>query len=277
MRPSEGPGSIDVPVRAFSYDSGASGPELRRAVAVEAPVQIVIGGAPFAVMMATPKNLEDFAYGFLLTEQIADRVSDIRGVEVEQIEDGWKLKIAISGERLQAHLARGRAMSGRTGCGLCGIEDFSQMPSPRPPLQTQAPIAPDAIRAALTELEAQQPLNHATRAVHAAAWCGREGAIVLVREDVGRHNALDKTIGALARASVAPDSGFFIITSRCSFEMVAKVAIFGAGTLVSVSAPTSLALERAQRFGVRVIAVARRDQALCFDEGKDESSGGMAA
>ena len=151
------------------------------------------------------------------------------------------------------------------------------MPSPRPPLQPQAPIAPDAIRAALSELEAQQPLNQATRAVHAAAWCGRDGAIVLVREDVGRHNALDKTIGALARAGVAPDSGFFIITSRCSFEMVAKVAIFGAGTLVSVSAPTSLALERAQRFGVRVIAVARRDQALCFEEGKDEASGGLAA
>ena len=151
------------------------------------------------------------------------------------------------------------------------------MPSPRPPLQTQAPITPDAIRAALGELEAQQPLNQATRAVHAAAWCRRDGAIVLVREDVGRHNALDKAIGALARAGVAPNSGFFVITSRCSFEMVAKAAIFGAGTLVSVSAPTSLALERARRFGVRLIAVARRDQALCFEDGKDEASGGLAA
>ena len=277
MRPSDGPGSIDVAVRVFSYDSGASGLELTRAVAVEAPVQIVIGGAPFAVMMATPSNLEDFAYGFALTEQIANIVADIRGVEVEAVEAGWKLKIAISGERLQSHLARGRAMSGRTGCGLCGIEDFSQMPSPRPPLHSPAPIAPEAIRAALSELEAQQPLNQATRAVHGAAWCGRDGKIVLVREDVGRHNALDKTIGALARAGVAPNSGFFVITSRCSFEMVAKAAIFGAGTLVSVSAPTSLALERAQRFGVRVIAIARRDQALCFEEGKDETSGGLAA
>ena len=277
MRQSEGPGSIDVPVRAFSYDSGASGAELRRAVAVEAPVQIVIGGAPFAIMMATPRDLEDFAYGFALTEQIAGSVSDIRGVEVEPVDDGWKLKIALSGERLQAHLARGRAMSGRTGCGLCGIEDFSQMPSPRPTLQSQSPIAPDAILAALSELEARQPLNQATHAVHAAAWCGRDGIIVLSREDVGRHNALDKTIGALARAAVAPHSGFFVITSRCSFEMVAKAAIFGAGTLVSVSAPTSLALERAQRFGVRLIVVARRDQALCFEGGNDEASGGLAA
>jgi FdhD protein len=227
--------------------------------------------------MATPNDLEDFAYGFALTEQIANRVADIRGVEVEAIEDGWKLKIALSGERLQAHLARGRAMSGRTGCGLCGIEDFSQMPSPRPVLPMQSPVGPEAIRAAVSELEAKQPLNQATRAVHGAAWCSRDGTIVLVREDVGRHNALDKTIGALARAGVAPDDGFFVITSRCSFEMVAKVAIFGAGTLVSVSAPTSLALERARRFGVRVIAVARRDQALSFDEAKDEASGGMAA
>jgi len=277
MRLSDGPGSIDVPVRAFSYDSGASGPEITRAVAVEAPVQIVIGGAPFAVMMATPRDLEDFATGFVLTEQIANSLDDIRGVEVDDVEEGWKLEIALSGERLQAHLARGRAMSGRTGCGLCGIEDFSQMPSPRPPLQTQAPIAPEAIRAGLTALETRQPLNQATRAVHAAAWCGRDGEIVLSREDVGRHNALDKTIGALARAGVAPDSGFFIITSRCSFEMVAKVAIFGAGTLVSVSAPTSLALERAQRFGIRLIAVARSDQALCFDSRKSDASGGLAA
>jgi FdhD protein len=277
MRPSEGSGSIDVPVRAFSYETGASGPEITRAIAVEAPVQIVIAGAPFAIMMATPMDLEDFAYGFALTEQIVESIGDIRGAEIEPVEDGWKLKIALSGERLQAHLARGRAMSGRTGCGLCGIEDFSQMPSPRPPLHPQAPIAPDAIRAALSELEAQQPLNQATRAVHGAAWCGRDGTIVLVREDVGRHNALDKTIGALARAAVAPDSGFFVITSRCSFELVAKAATFGAGTLVSVSAPTSLALERAQRFGVRLIAVARRDQALCFEDGKDEASGGLAA
>jgi FdhD protein len=277
MRPSEGPGSIDAPVRVFSYDLGVGGKEFTRAIAVEAPVQIVLGGAPFAVMMATPRDLEDFAAGFVLTEQIAASVADIRGIEVEAAEDGWKLKIALSGERLQAHMARARAMSGRTGCGLCGIEDFSQMPSPRPPLNPPAAIEPAAIRAAIGELEAWQPLNRATRAVHAAAWCGRDGRILLSREDVGRHNALDKAIGALARARVAPDSGFFVITSRCSFEMVAKAAIFGAGTLVSVSAPTSLALERARRFGVRLIAVARADQALSFEGGEGEASGGLAA
>jgi FdhD protein len=276
MRRSEGPGSIDVPVRAYSYDSGAGGPEFTRAIAVESPVQIVIGAAPFAVMMATPSDLEDFAYGFALTEQIAGSVADIREVEIEAVADGWKIKIALTGERLQAHLARGRAMSGRTGCGLCGIEDFSQMPSP-PTLHPRAPIEPAAIRAALQELEGRQPLNHLTRAVHGAAWCGRDGRILLSREDVGRHNALDKAIGALARAGIAADSGFFLITSRCSFEMVVKAAIFGAGALVSVSAPTSLALERARRFGVSVIAVARGDHALKFEGGPDEASGGLAA
>jgi FdhD protein len=275
MRRSEA-GSIDVPVRAYSYDSGAGGPEFTRAIAVESPVQIVIGASPFAVMMVTPSDLEDFAYGFALTEQIAENVQDIRGVEVEGVKDGWTIRIAISSERLKAHLARGRAMSGRTGCGLCGIEDFSQMPSPPPPLHPQAPVEPAAIRAALQELEGRQPLNHLTRAVHGAAWCGRDGRILLSREDVGRHNALDKAIGALARAGVAANSGFFLITSRCSFEMVAKAAIFGAGTLVSVSAPTSLALERARRFGVSVIAVARGDHALWF-EGGPKASGGLAA
>jgi FdhD protein len=277
MRPSEGAGSIEVPARVYSYELGAGGRKFARAVAVEAPIQIVLGGVPFAVMMATPQDLKDFAAGFVLTEQIAESVADIRGIEVEAVEDGWKLKIALASERLQAHLARGRAMSGRTGCGLCGIEDFSQIPSPRPPLGPPASIEPAAIRAAIGELDAWQPLNRLTRAVHAAAWCGRDGKILLSREDVGRHNALDKAIGALLRAGVAPGGGFFVITSRCSFEMVAKAAIFGAGTLVSVSAPTSLALERARRFGVRLIAVARGDRAISFDSGKDEGSGGLAA
>ncbi len=277
MRPNEGAASIDVAARAYSYDVGVGGPEFVRPVAVEAPVQIVIGGSPFAVMMATPRDLEDFAYGFALTEQIAGRAQEIRGVEVECVEDGWRINIALTGERLQAHLARGRAMSGRTGCGLCGIEDFSQMPSPRLPAHSQAPIEPSAIGAALAALETRQPLNQLTRAVHGAAWCERDGRIVVVREDVGRHNALDKAIGALTRAGAAPDSGFFLITSRCSFEMVAKAATFGAGTLVSLSAPTSLALERAQRFGVSVIAVARPDGALWFESGRNDVSGGLAA
>ncbi len=276
MPPSDDQASIDVAARAYSYEAGPGGPAFKRAIAVEAPAQIIVGGSPFAVMMTTPADLEDFAYGFALTEQIVERAEDIRGVEVEGADEGFRIKLAVTAERLKAHLARGRAIAGRTGCGLCGIEDFSQMPSPRPLPRPERPIAPAAIGAALEELDRRQPLNHLTRAVHGAAWCARDGRIALVREDVGRHNALDKAIGALLRARAAPDDGFFIITSRCSFEMVAKAAAFGATTLVSVSAPTSLALERAGKFGVSVIAVARADGALSFDSMRDEASGGLA-
>jgi FdhD protein len=277
MRPSEAAASVGIEARGFSYDSGAAGPTVVHQVAVEAPVQIAIGGAPFAIMMATPQDLEDFAYGFALTEGIAQEVEDIRGVEIMAVEDGFRAALALTAEKLQAHLARKRAMSGRTGCGLCGIEDFAQMPSPRPPPAREPPIEPSAIGAALAELEGRQPLNALTRAVHAAAWCRRDGRIALIREDFGRHNALDKAIGALWRAGVAAGDGFFVITSRCSFEMVAKAAIFGARTLVSVSAPTSLALERARAFGVTVIAVARADKALSFEAGAGKVSGGLAA
>jgi FdhD protein len=268
---------VEVPVRVFSYEAGATGNEFMKAVAVEAPIQIVVGGSSFAVMMATPSDLEDFAYGFALTEGIVDKAQDIRGIDVEETDKGWRVQIALAGEQLRAHLARGRAMSGRTGCGLCGIEDFSQLPSPKLRPNAQAPIDPAAIRSALLGLEGQQRLNQTTRAVHAAAWCNRNGQIILLREDVGRHNALDKAIGALLLLRVPPNDGFFLITSRCSFEMVAKAAIFGAGTLVSVSAPTSLALQRARDFGVRLIAVARDDQALCFRGDLDGASGGLAA
>ncbi|RBP14083.1 FdhD protein [Roseiarcus fermentans] len=264
MPPSEGCATAEAAARAIFYDGTAPGPPSARTVAVEAPVEIVVGGAPFAVMMATPQDLVDFAYGFALTERLAERAEDIRGVESEALEGAFRLTLALSGERLQAHLARRRAIGGRTGCGLCGVEDLSQMPGPLPARGPAPPVAPASIGRALAELDSRQPLNALTRAVHAAAWCARDGSIALVREDVGRHNALDKAIGALWRTGADAADGFFVITSRCSFEMVVKAAIFGARTLVSVSAPTSLALERARAFGMTVVAVARKDSGLSF-------------
>ncbi len=277
MPPNEGAASTEVEARSFCYNSGAVGLPFTRAIAVEAPVEIAVGGAPFAVMMATPRDLEDFAYGFLLTEGVAERPDDIRGLEIDQRGEGWRIRVALTGETLQTHLARKRAISGRTGCGICGVEDLSQMPSPRRSIDRKPQIEPSAIGSALADLELRQPLNALTRAAHAAAWCGLDGRIVLVREDVGRHNALDKAIGALKRAGVGAESGFFVITSRCSFEMVVKAAIFGAGTLVSVSAPTSLALSRARDYGVSLIAVARTDKALSFVSDGSAQSGGLAA
>ncbi len=277
MPPNDGSDSVKVDVRSFSYEFGAVGPVFQRPIAVEAPIEIVVGSAPFAVMMATPRDLEDFVCGFLLTEGLVDGLGDIRSLEIAETGESWRINATLTGEKLKAHLARSRAIQGRTGCGLCGIDDLSHLPSPRHPVSGQPPIDPSAIGAAVAELDKRQPLNALTRAAHAAAWCARDGRIVLVREDVGRHNALDKAIGALMRDGVSPDSGFFVITSRCSFEMVAKAAIFGVSALVSISAPTSLALERAREYGVWLIAVARGDMALCFGSDLGEQSKGLAA
>jgi FdhD protein len=267
--------AIQVEARSFSYDGGPSGEAFDRAVAVEAPIQFVIGGAPYAVMMATPCDLEDFACGFLMTEGVAGP-GDIRSVEIEPAGEGWRIAVGLAGDKLKAHLSRKRAMAGRTGCGVCGIDDFADIPAPSRVAKAMD-VNPEAIGAAVRRLECLQPLNASTRAVHAAAWVARDGEIQLVREDVGRHNALDKAIGALLLAGTSPTEGFFLITSRCSFEMVVKTALFGAGTLVSVSAPTSLALEKAKAFGVTLIAVARSDSALSFSATADKASGGLAA
>ena len=277
MPPNEGADAVAAAARVFRYDLGASGPDRTREIAVETPIEISFGGAPFVVMMATPRDLEDFAAGFALTDGIVERLDEIRTIEVEVGVAAARVNVTLSGERMSAHLARKRALVGRTGCGVCGIEDLDHLPKSRPRLNAAQAVAPAAIGAAVVSLDALQPLNQRTRAVHAAAWCGSDGAISYVREDVGRHNALDKLIGALLRDRIRPDDGFVLITSRCSFEMVAKAATFGAGTLVSMSAPTSLALQRAEEWGVAVIAVARADQALCFRAAGRDARAGEAA
>jgi FdhD protein len=249
--------------RTFCYEQGAVGAVELRSVAVETAVEIAFGGAPFAVMMASPSDLEDFAYGFALTEAgIAS--ADIVSVEASFVNDSVRLNVALKGSALSAYLSRRRALAGRTGCGVCGLEDLSQLrPLPRR-AAVKRTIAPQAIGAAVQKLDAAQPLNALTRAAHAAVWCDLDGSVVSVREDVGRHNALDKLIGALLRDGTDPERGFILITSRCSYEMVAKAVRFGAGTLVAISAPTSLALHMAEDAGLDLIAIARADRALSF-------------
>ena len=268
MPPSEGARSIEAATRIYRYDAGASGAATARRIAVETPVEIAFGGAAFAVMMATPADLEDFAYGFALTEGAVEALEDIRGVEVAAGEDFARIDIVLAPSRLSAVLARKRAMTGRTGCGVCGVEDLKHLPSPKPLTHRGPPPSPRAVGAALKALESLQPLNAVTRAVHGAAWSDSAGRIAFVREDVGRHNALDKLIGALLQAGVDPASGFVIVTSRCSFEMVAKTVAFGAGALVAMSAPTSLALRRAEEAGLELIAIARADHATTFAKGE---------
>ena len=230
---------------------------------MEAAVNVVYGTVPYAVMMATPADLEDFAVGFSLTEGVIQARSDIRGVHLEADPNGTRLVIDLVPERFHGLLARRRSMAGRTSCGICGIEDLAALPrAGRHPVSGTVSLA--GIARALTALEGHQVLNQATHAVHAAAWATPDGRIVCVREDVGRHNALDKLVGALLTSGVDPAFGFALITSRCSYEMVEKLAAFGAGTLVAISAPTSMGIERAQQHGITLVGVARHDGITAF-------------
>jgi len=239
-----------------------------RQVAVEAPVGLVYGFQPYAVMMATPADLEDFAVGFSLTEGVIRGTEDIRGLKLEDGAEGLTVTIDLVPDRLHALLANRRLRNtvGRTGCGVCGVEELSGLPLAEQRRGKDKAIAPAAIQRAVGALSGAQPLNAATRAVHAAAWAARDGTLRLVREDVGRHNALDKLIGALLRAGTDPAEGFVVITSRLSFEMVEKAAAFGAGTMVAISAPTSLALDRARHHGMTLVAIARSEAHMVFVE-----------
>ena len=255
--------AVDTPTTVLTYESSepVSG---TRAIPLEVPINLVYGDIPFAVMMTTPSDLEDFAVGFSLTEGVIHCASDIRGIRVESGEQGLRLAINLIPGRLHEHLARRRTLSGRTGCGLCGVDDLSALPQARMPSGTAPNISLAAIRTALDLLNSEQVLNERTHAIHGAAWADLNGTILCMREDVGRHNALDKLIGALCRADTKPDSGFVVVTSRCSFELVEKVAAYGARTLIAISAPTSLALERAQRLDITLIAIARGDSVTVF-------------
>ena len=255
--------AVNAPATVLHFGKGEPVRSLR-AIPSEVPVNFVYGGIPFAVMMATPSDLDDFAVGFSLTEGVIQAPGDIRGIRIVPDERGLRVAIDLTPDRLHEHLARRRVLSGRTGCGLCGIDDLDALPQARF-RNGQAPrVSLGAIRAALGALDGEQVLNGRTRAVHGAAWADMKGTLVCVREDVGRHNALDKLIGALCRSGAKHDSGFVIVTSRCSFELVEKVAVFGARTLVAISAPTSLALERARHHDMTLIAIARHDSVTVF-------------
>ncbi|SDM70419.1 FdhD protein [Methylobacterium phyllostachyos] len=257
------PCSAKVPMRVLAYTGDEARPG-ERALAIETPINLIYGSVPHAVMMATPADLEDFAYGFSLTEGIIEESAEIRGTRIESAPDGIRLHVELAPGRLREHLARKRAISGRTGCGVCGIEDLAELPRAEMRTVADLRVSLPAIARALAGLDAAQRLGVETRAVHAAAWAALDGTLSAVREDVGRHNALDKLIGALMRAGTAADQGFLVITSRCSFEMVEKAARLGAAVIVAISAPTSLALDRARAHGITLCAIARADSVTVF-------------
>lgn len=244
-----------VEVRALRLEHGRS-VDVDERIAEETPITLAYNGVSHAVMMATPSDLEDFAVGFSLTEGLIGKADEIGSIEIVRYSRGVELQIETSAR--VAITAKGRRLSGRTGCGICGKDDVEQVLRALPVVESARRFSTTAISRAMEALSAQQPLNDATGAVHAAGWADEHGELRLVREDVGRHNALDKLVGAMLRSGTAQASdGFVVMTSRGSFELVQKVAILGSPLLATVSAPTALAVRVARDAGITLAGFAR--------------------
>jgi FdhD protein len=231
--------------------------QARDLVADEVPVALEYNGAPFAVMMATPCDLEDFAIGFSLSEGIVECAGDISIDSINTWIDGVAVQLRVTAATAAALSARRRNLQGRSGCGICGNESIEAVLQPPALLPQRLRTDAAAIARAMVELRERQPLNAITGATHAAGWARPDGAIALVREDVGRHNALDKLIGALHRAGIDPRDGFVVVTSRASFEMALKAARVGIELLAAISAPTSLAIALAESAGQTLLGFVR--------------------
>jgi FdhD protein len=232
----------------------------------EAPVALEFNGLAYAVMMATPADLADFALGFALTEGLAKSPADLNDLAVAEVDKGWIVRATLTGLGIEQLTERVRARVAESSCGLCGIENLDAVAKPLPPVAAHEPLGVAAIFAALAALRDHQPLSRATSAAHAAAFANPEGAILHAREDVGRHNAMDKLIGALAAAGQDPDAGFILSTARCSYEIVEKAVRAGATRLVTVSLPTSMAVERAKAAGLSLWCLARDDSVLLVND-----------
>lgn len=226
-------------------------------LAIETPVALEYNGISHVVMLASPADLEDFALGFSLTEGIIADPSEFYGCEIEEWAEGRLVHIEIASERFVKLKERRRNLTGRTGCGLCGTEALDQVTRLVTPVAHRYAVAPAHVTAGMRAMHALQPLQQQSGATHAAAWMNEAGEVVCVREDVGRHNALDKLIGALAEAKADFTRGTVLITSRASFEMVQKSAIMGIGVVAAISAPTSFAVQLAEQAGVTLMGFMR--------------------
>jgi FdhD protein len=230
-----------------------------RSIPEESAVALTYNGGTYAVMMATPQDLEDFAIGFSLSEGIVDCFADIHSLDILRLDDGVELRMWLDKSRADRLRERRRHIAGPTGCGLCGIESITEAMRPATVVRHDRQFSPEHIMGAMRSLPLLQKLNIETRAVHAAAFWNAKSGILALREDVGRHNALDKLSGALARASVVTAEGIILLTSRVSVEMVQKAAAIGAPLIASVSAPTALAVRTADASGITLAAIARVD------------------
>jgi len=258
--------SISHRVSVINWENG----DLERRedeVATEVPVALTYNKRSHVVMMVTPTALEDFAAGFSLTEGIIRQPSDILSISVVEREKGLEAAVTVNRTCFERLDKQRRNLVGRTGCGLCGAESLDQAMRKPAVVSSRVSVAAEALQAAILSLNAHQPLQVVTGAVHGAAWCNTEGEILALREDVGRHNALDKLIGFLSRTGFDPASGFVLVSSRASYEMVYKAAAAGMELLVSVSAPTSLAIDFAHQSGITLVGFARpgRHNIYTFD------------
>ncbi|KAF0186505.1 MAG: formate dehydrogenase accessory sulfurtransferase FdhD [Hyphomonadaceae bacterium] len=230
-----------------------------REVIGEIPVALVVDGSSEAVMMATPGDLEDFALGFAFTEGLIATPDQVRSLEIVETELGIEARLWLHAGARRAHSERLRRRAGPVGCGLCGVESLEQAMRPLPAIASEARFSAHDILAAMGDLEVRQPLNRVTRAAHAAGLFVPGEGVTLAREDIGRHNAFDKLVGALLRAGESAHAGAVIVTSRISVELVQKAAIIGAPALAAISAPSTLAIDMAERVGLTLLGVVRTD------------------
>jgi FdhD protein len=252
MPTDQGSKTVSFSVLKPARDASA---EIARDVIVEAPIAIEYNGIGYAVMMATPIDLEDFAVGFSLSERLIDDPDQLLDICAHKAELGWILRMQLSGENADKVFARARQRVSESSCGLCGMDNLEEVMRPLPEITAK-------IFAALSSLRAHQTLNATTGAAHAAAFCAPDGSILMTREDVGRHNALDKLIGALARAGLNISDGFVLLTARCSLELAQKAILANCPMLVTISAATDLAIDTAEKYGLKLVSLARPDAAL---------------
>ncbi len=246
-----------VETRGFVRVDDGDGRSAEATVAEEVPVALAYAGKPHVVMMCTPADIEDFARGFTLTEEIVKHRTDIGAIRAVKYSQGIEVAIAIPQADADALGTRGRALVGRTGCGLCGVTTIDDALRSGRTVDSTQRLAPSALFRAAADLPNWQTYNDGTGAVHAAAWVTTDGTIALVREDVGRHNALDKLIGAMLAASVDPQAGFALVTSRASYELVQKCAVARIVALAAISRPTGLAVRMAEAAGIGLAALVR--------------------
>ena len=247
---------ISLPRMSVARNAFSAG---ERVVPEETPIALTYNGSTHAVMMASPADLEDFALGFSLSEGIIQEPADLMSIEIVEHALGCEIRMWLSDRCCKTYQVRRRALAGPVGCGFCGVESLAEAARPARSVSSPLRLRPDAIVAAMADLSKAQRLNQEARAVHAAAFWRPDEGVVAIREDVGRHNALDKLAGALAWASQPSSEGVVLLTSRVSVEMVQKTARLGAPILVAISAPTALAVRVAEGCGITLLAVARGD------------------